>query len=61
MGQQPVGALGALPQQQQQQAAAQQKQQQAPAGSKAKAKKVSSTYNTFRVTFCTLLLHVCYE
>ena len=43
MGQQPVGALGALPQQQQQQAAAQQKQQQAPAGSKPKAKKVSST------------------
>ena len=43
MGQRPVGALGALPQQQQQQAAAQQKQQQAPAGSKPKAKKVSST------------------
>ena len=43
MGQQPVGALGALPQQQQQEAAAQQKQQQAPAGSKPKAKKVSST------------------
>ena len=57
MGQQPVGALGALPQQQQQ-AASQQKQQQAPAGSKPKAKKVSSTqyfplvYSTFCVNLC---------